>query len=190
MLSTVMKIQWFSSLRVHWHLQYVISFWLQQRQRLNSHQDQITLDFMWRYACKQKTKKLGSLIYKNCIWSASESVISPVHGSVRGCCGSQADLPDGIHSICGMTFCSMGTQGHQVTVQTAGWVLRCVWPPWDTAAEWDAHHSVALQMLLTTARLSASLGLDQIHTEECCLRLSLQPPCDAARTHTDTFGFI
>lgn len=56
MLSTVMKIKWFSSLRVQWHLQYVISFWRQQRQRLNSHQDQITLDFMWRYACKQKTK--------------------------------------------------------------------------------------------------------------------------------------
>lgn len=44
---------------------------------------------------------------------------------------------------------------------------------------------VALQMLLATARLSASLGLDQIHTEECSLRLSLQPPCNAgAHTHT------
>ena len=114
-------------------------------------------------------------------------LISLVHGGMSGCCGSQADLPDGIHSICGMTFCSTGTQGHRVTVQTAGKVLRCVQPPWDTAAEWDAHHSVALQMLLTTARLSASLGLDQIHREECSLRLSLQPPRDAgARTHTDT----
>lgn len=44
---------------------------------------------------------------------------------------------------------------------------------------------VALQMLLTTARLSASLGLDQIHTEECSLRLSPQPPCNAG-THTYT----
>ena len=114
-------------------------------------------------------------------------LISLVHGGMSGCCGSQADLPDGIHSICGMTFCSTGTQGHRVTVQTAGKVLRCVQPPWDTAAEWDAHHSVALQMLLTTARLSASLGLDQIHREECSLRLSLQPPRDAgARTHSHT----
>lgn len=54
---------------------------------------------------------------------------------------------------------------------------------------------VALQMLLATARLSASLGPDQIRTEECSPRRSLQPPCNAgactqmnahARTHTHT----
>lgn len=120
-------------------------------------------------------------------------VKSPVQGGKRCSCGSQTDLPDGIRSICGMTFCSMGTQEHRITVQTAGTVLRCVLPPWDTGAEWDAHHSLALQMHLTTARLSASLGLDQIHTEECSLRLSLQPPCDAYTptcTHAVVFGII
>jgi len=57
--------------------------------------------------------------------------MSPVLDSMRGWSGSQADLPDGIHSICGMTFCSMGTQGHRVTVQTTGRVLRCVRTPWE-----------------------------------------------------------
>lgn len=128
---------------------------------------------------------------KTCIWS--EPVTSPVQGGTRHPCGCHTDLPDGIHSICGMTFCSIGTQGHRVAVQTAGRVLRCASPPWDTAAEWDAHHSLALQMHLTTARLSASLGLDQIHTEECSLGLSLQPPCDAhshARTQSHLESFL
>lgn len=82
-----------------------------------------------------KNKQTRAFSFQNMYLISPEPVISPVQGCKRSCCGSQADLPDGIHSICGMTFCNTGARGHRVTVQTAGRVLRCGWPHWDKAAE-------------------------------------------------------
>ena len=66
---------------------------------------------MWRYACKDKHRQTNGQKIVECIWSASQPVVSPVQGCTRSCCGNQADLPDGILGICGMTFRSMGTWG-------------------------------------------------------------------------------
>lgn len=63
---------------------------------------------MQSYAFDQG-KKIGNLMFQK--HPFGQPVISPAHGGMRRCSGSQADFPDGIHSICGMTFCSMGTQG-------------------------------------------------------------------------------
>lgn len=76
------------------------------------------------------------------------------------------------------SHCANSRQGPQMCADLLG-----------AAAKWDAHHSLALQMCLTTARLSASLGSDQIHTEECSLRLSMQQPRDVG-THTHTYTQI
>lgn len=109
----------------------------------------------------------------------------------------QAYFLDCMGNICGKTFCGRVEWRHRVDVQAACRVLRCVRTPLGRAAEWDAHHSVSLQMHLTNASLSASLGPDLIHTEECSLGLSTQPTCHAD-THMheyegafiETFGII